>query len=330
MQELAGRLTALDPEASESLRVITYFDALVAGGAGMESVARAAAVLSGVAAGVDQDRPVRVGPDGVRSPEPGTPGRWPQTSASGGPVVWIERDGRPHANDAMILERFALSAAIVAATGHLSHAGALEALVDPERSAQQRARIADRLRLDARRGIRIVALPATAPEPTGGPTATVLTARGAVRILVLRAGEAVDTVPAGFVDVEIEAAPQGWEEALIALRLAGPDDAVDAAGYGLLRLLWRDPHAADHPDVHALSALDDRALRILDALSETDSIRAASARLGMHHSSLQERHGHLRERLGYDPRDPLGRVRYRSARMLMRLSEDGSEAEGPR
>ena len=168
MQELAGRLTALDPEASESLRVIAYFDALVAGGAGMESIARAAAVLSGVAAGVAHDRPVRVAPDGVRSAHAGTPAEWPQTRTSGGPVVWIERAGDAHANDAMILERFALSAAIVAVTANLSPAGALEVLIDAERPPEQRARVADRLRLDARRGVRIVALPATVPEPATG------------------------------------------------------------------------------------------------------------------------------------------------------------------
>ncbi len=51
MQELAGRLTALDPEASASLRVIASFDALVAGGVGIEALVRAAAVLGGTIAG---------------------------------------------------------------------------------------------------------------------------------------------------------------------------------------------------------------------------------------------------------------------------------------
>ena len=46
MQELAGRLTALDPEASASLKVIASFDALVAGGVGIEALVRAAATMA--------------------------------------------------------------------------------------------------------------------------------------------------------------------------------------------------------------------------------------------------------------------------------------------
>ncbi|MCX6502931.1 MAG: hypothetical protein NT132_11110 [Microbacterium sp.] len=323
MQELAGRLTALDPEATESLRVIAYFDALVAGGAGMESIARAAAVLSGVAAGVTREPSLRVRPDGVRAREAGEPGAWPHARTPAGPLVWIEREGPAHANDAMILERFALSAAIVASTGQVSPAGALEALIDPQRPDAERSRLADRLRLDRRHPLRIAALPADAAEPVGGPSAVILTARGAARILLLPVDAVVAMGPAGIADVPVEDAPSGWGDALTALRLASGNEVVHAADYGVLRMLWGDAHAAAHPDVAALAALDE-SLRILDAVSETESIRAASARLGMHHSSVQERHAHLRDRLGYDPREPLGRARYCAARMLMRLSEEGA------
>jgi hypothetical protein len=319
MQELAGRLTALDPDATESLRVIAYFDALVAGGAGMESLVRAAAVLSGVPAGLERESVLRVTPDGIRA-EPRPREGWPHAHTAGGPIVWIERAGPPHANDAMILERFALSAAIVTATSHASAAGALEALIDPERSSAERSRFAERLRLDTRRGVRVVALPATADEPYDGPTAMILTARGAARLVVLPSGHPVTAGPAGVADVTVADVPRGWEDALTALRLASGDEVVHAGEFGVLSLLWRDPRAAAHPDVAALAALDARSLQILDALCETESIRAASLRLGMHHSSVQERQAHLHARLGFDPRSSLGRARYRAARMLMRLA----------
>ena len=51
MQDLLGRLTALDPDASETLKVVTYFDALVARSVGVESMVRGAAVLSGATVG---------------------------------------------------------------------------------------------------------------------------------------------------------------------------------------------------------------------------------------------------------------------------------------
>ena len=51
MQELVGRLSTLDPAASESLKVIAYFDALVEARAGRLALLRGAARLTGCPAG---------------------------------------------------------------------------------------------------------------------------------------------------------------------------------------------------------------------------------------------------------------------------------------
>ena len=51
MQELVARLSALDPEAGTVLKVITYFDKLIEGRVGLETLVRGAAVLSGFVAG---------------------------------------------------------------------------------------------------------------------------------------------------------------------------------------------------------------------------------------------------------------------------------------
>ena len=68
MQELAGRLKALDPEASETLRVISYFDALTAGHASAEVLVRGAGMLAGCPAGlVSPTLDVRVDARGRRS-----------------------------------------------------------------------------------------------------------------------------------------------------------------------------------------------------------------------------------------------------------------------
>lgn len=78
MQELVGRLTALDPEASESLKVVAYFDALVSAGVGLDGLLRGAAALSGAVADAERrGRVTRWDPHGsrldgegsVRSPE---------------------------------------------------------------------------------------------------------------------------------------------------------------------------------------------------------------------------------------------------------------------
>jgi len=65
MQDLLGRLTALDPDASETLKVVSYFDALVARSVGVESMLRGAALLSGATVGHRDGRhTMRVQADG--------------------------------------------------------------------------------------------------------------------------------------------------------------------------------------------------------------------------------------------------------------------------
>jgi hypothetical protein len=177
MQELAGRLTALDPEASATLKVVSYFDTLVGHEAGVETLLRGAAVLSGCPAGFFPGQPgrtLRMSPDGRPLP-PGDPGDWPSSPAGPETVVWLERAGTPHANDAMILERLALAIAISRSRHHPS-AGlnrAVERVLDASIPEQDRAAAAARLRLDPRRLFRAVARSAGDPlgphQGPGGP-----------------------------------------------------------------------------------------------------------------------------------------------------------------
>lgn len=160
MQELAGRLTALDAEAIQTLKVISYFDALVANGAGLESLVRGAATVTGVAAGAQSStRNIRIDAAGRRSPSDAEPDAWPSAATPGGGRVWIERTGEPYANDAMVLERLALSVAIVAgARGETFHAS-VEELIDVSVSAAERVSAARRLGLDLESPIRVWAMP---------------------------------------------------------------------------------------------------------------------------------------------------------------------------
>ncbi|MGR3868063.1 helix-turn-helix domain-containing protein [Streptomyces graminifolii] len=121
MKELAGRLTALDPDAGAAVRVIGYFDRLAESRAGLEALVRGAAVLAGCAARlVDAERRVRVRveADGTRrdSTEPPDPA-WPSAALTpgGASALWLERTAgsAPSVVDAMILERAAGAVRVV-------------------------------------------------------------------------------------------------------------------------------------------------------------------------------------------------------------------------
>ncbi|MGP4091670.1 PucR family transcriptional regulator, partial [Streptomyces sp. KR55] len=114
MKELAGRLTALDPDAGAAVQVIAYFDRLAESRAGLEALVRGAAVLAGVPARLVETGTrvhVRVEADGTRRdtdlpPDPG----WPSTALTpgGAPALWLERpEAAPSVVDAVILERAA-------------------------------------------------------------------------------------------------------------------------------------------------------------------------------------------------------------------------------
>lgn len=329
MQELVGRLTALDPEASESLKVVGYFDALVSGQVSVDVLTRSAAVLAGCAAGVrlGTGRVVRATPTGERLGD-GEPTGWPANDAPIGSTVWIERDGAPHANDAMLLERFAIAVAIT-----LSRAGsdagdhrAAELVVDASASPDDRASAAARLRLDPHGRVRAVALPAEAPVPDGHPSALLSTPFGFAQVVIVgeQSSEFGDG-PAGVgLPVDSGRLPSSWVSALVALRLSDSrTPVVHAERLGSMLVLAEaaDANPEPHPDVVALDRIghDRGALPTLDALTETGSIRAAATALGVHHSTVQARLALLADALGYDPRTPDGRTRYTLARTLQRL-----------
>jgi PucR C-terminal helix-turn-helix domain len=351
MQELAGRLTALDPEASATLKVVSYFDTLVGHEAGVETLLRGAAVLSGCPAGFSPGqsaRGLRMSPDGRPLP-PGDPADWPASPAGPGTVVWLERAGTPHANDAMILERLALAVAISRSRNHPS-AGlnrAVERVLDASIPEQDRATAAARLRLDPRRLVRAVARsagdPLGPPAGPGGParrhpSGIVSTPFGLARAEIVPAAAAVTgdggdpardqparQAQAGIgTAVEPARLPQSWSAALVALRLAdehAPVVEADALGAVLLVAEAADAASQPHPDIAVLEtmAADRTVLATLDALAQAGTIRAAASVLGVHHSTVQARLAAAANTLGYDPRTPSGRTRYALARTLHRL-----------
>ena len=329
MQDLLGRLTALDPDASETLKVVTYFDALVARSVGVESMLRGAAVLSGATVGQRDGRQiVRVRADGVRI-DPVEPSHaWPVRESGPDAIAWIERDGDPHTNDAMILERLSLALGIIRARRSVGPESAVELAISSYAGADERAAALPRLRLTAD-ALRLVASPPDPAPLPQHPSAVVATRHGLTRATILDAAtDAVDAWPDATglrlglgIAGPGERLPSSWSSALVAVRLTSPaEPVVDAAALGAMLLVAEGADAGPlHPDAAVLARLDERSRELLDAVTEEQSVRAAAVRLGRHHSSVQERLTALVDTLGYDPRTSRGHARYVLARMLLTL-----------
>ncbi|EQM75663.1 hypothetical protein [Microbacterium maritypicum] len=329
MQDLLGRLTALDPDASETLKVVSYFDALVARSVGVESMLRGAAVLSGATVGQRDGRHiVRVRADGVRIDPVEPSPSWPVRESGPGAVAWIEREGDAHSNDAMILERLSLGLGIIRARRAVGPESAVELAISSYAGAEERAAALPRLRLSASMLRLVASPPEPAPLPTH-PSAVVATRHGLTRATIIDAQTDVREVWPETAALRLgvglagpgDQLPQSWASALVAVRLTSPGEpVVDAADLGALLLVADAAESSPlHPDAAALAALDARSRELLDAVAEEQSVRAAATRLGRHHSSVQERLTVLVETLGYDPRTSRGHARYVLARMLLTL-----------
>lgn len=335
MKELAGRLTALDPDAGAAVRVIAYFDRLAESRAGLEALVRGAAVLAGVPARlVDADRRVhvRVEADGTRreSELPPDPA-WPSAALTPGgpPALWLERaqEAEPSVVDAVILERAAGAVRLVLdrtrGRAPADDPALVETVLDATAPEAARLHAARRLGLDPAAPVRVLApldgRPRIVSAQGDGPAA---------------AGGRVGVGPA----VPVLELPRSWSLARVALRFTAEGTAQDP-GPGVVHAeelgdvaLLADlvvPGAEPPPDVQALEAAAAAApwlLATLHAVAGTVSLRAAAAEINVHHSTLQERLAHAEHLLGWPLRTPQGRFRLGLAlamRHLVRTRREG-------
>ncbi len=327
MQGLVWRLKALDPEATEGLKVIAYFDALVDGHAGAHVLLTGAAVLSGCPAGYVADgNTLRVDASGTKT-VPGAPGAWPGHDFGDGGRVWIERAGPAFANDEMILERAAIALGIsfdrtspVAATRR-----AVATVIDGAAPLDRRMDAAAMLHLDRDTAYRVVAVPAATVLP--GPSAVIYTGVGPVRAAVRRAADAQPESRSG---VGLAMLPgvldRSWDSAFLALRLTGPQNPrqlADDLGSLLVLAELADSSKLETPDLTALKRLlhaQPKALVLLEAIAATNSLRAAADEVGLHHSTVQSRTAEYSQALGFDILSAAGRVRLSLVLTLFRLS----------
>jgi hypothetical protein len=332
MKELAGRLTALDPDAGAAVQVIAYFDRLVEARAGVESLVRGAALLAGCPARlVDHERQVRVRveEDGTRSdtgqaPDPAWPSR--RLSPDGSAALWLERAGlRPSVVDAVILERAAGAAREVLdrtrGRAPADDPALLETVLDPRVPEQARLHAARRLGLDPAGAARILA-------PLGGPPRVEdeLSARRNPTPPLPEGRWGLGPV------VPVADLPRSWDAARTALRFTAEGTAddpgprvVDADELGGIALLIglvgsRDDGApADVREIEAAAVRTPWLIATLQAFVTGASLRAAAAELNVHHSTLQDRLAHAERLLGWPVRTPQGRFRVQLALTLRRL-----------
>ncbi|MDH6454852.1 MULTISPECIES: helix-turn-helix domain-containing protein [unclassified Streptomyces] len=327
MKELAGRLTALDPDAGAAVRVIAYFDRLSESRAGLEALVRGAAVLAGVPARlVDTERrvQVRVEADGTRrdSGAPPDPG-WPSAALApgGAAALWLERaEAAPSVVDAVILERAAGAVRLVLdrtrGRAPVDDPALVETLLD--------ATAPEAARLHAARGLGLdPAAPARALAPLDGRP----------RIVSGRAGAELPAGRAGVGPaVPVLDLPRSWAQARTALRFTAEGTAQDPGprvvhadelgGVALLADLVA-PGAEPPPDVQALESAGASTpwlLATLHAVVATASLRAAAAEVNVHHSTLQDRLSHAEHLLGWPLRTPQGRLRLQLALAMRHLA----------
>lgn len=329
MQELLGRLRALDPTASQSLCVIACFDELMAGQVGTDGLLSAAAALAGRPVGVrrtSEASGTRVGPDGRRMPA--------GVASTHGLVsddleVWIEREAEsPDANDAIILERLALALHVRYDQSRAPTPRDLTLLFDDGVEPAVRREAASRRGLPAGMRVRAVAAPLFAVWRThpSGPEDVVATDFGPVHAAVIPAEADVDASPLGIgIAVDRDDLALSFRTAVLALRLAdSAGDAVSRADdLGVLA-----PVLADQPirprmdaDEAAVARLSEHSwgMATLDALVRSTSLRDAARIVGIHHSTMAARIDTVAEAFGFSPVDGWARTRVAVALLRWRV-----------
>ena len=336
MEELAGRIAALDPEAGDALKAVVFFDRLVEGRANLEAIVRGAAVLTGHPARlVDEARHlrIRVTPEGVRQ-DPAGPAdpAWPYATADTA-TLWLERPGTARPLDLTVLERAAqaVRTTLERTRGRATpadDAALIEVILDDGASGPARAHAAHRLGLRTDVPLRALAL----GGPCGKVEAKITEDRRANGRTVLPRLPAEDGLRVGVGPaVPFAELPGSWQAARLALRLAADDTDQDpgpsvvyADELGGLAVLAGavGPETPPAPDVEALERAASAApwmLRTLHAAAYAPSLRAAATDLVVHHSTLHDRLTHAERLLGWNVRDPAGRLRLQLAFALRRL-----------
>ncbi|SFR05376.1 PucR C-terminal helix-turn-helix domain-containing protein [Lentzea waywayandensis] len=327
MRGLLLRLSGLDADAESAVRVIGFFDRLITERAGLDALVRSTSELAGCPVGLSapgQGLALRADTGGAVTAGP-VPARAAVRALEGGVRVWVAREGTPAPLDDMLLERFAIAAAVL-----LEHSSVpLPELGDPaliELVLSESVGTAERSR-----ALHLLGIAATAPlrvlAATGEvPGRSVLL--GTVRaVLSTEVPDVEGRLGIGPLLPAIEAA-RSWHAARTALRYTSDSEPVvwweRLGGLALLAEQLDSADIAALPDVRALDRLaaEPGMITMLDALSATGSVRKAAAVLHRHHSTMTARLVRAESVLGFGLDEASGRFRLHLALMLRRLRDN--------
>ncbi|MFC0436032.1 helix-turn-helix domain-containing protein [Kutzneria buriramensis] len=334
MKGLLLRLSALDSDAASAVRVISFFDVLVAQHAGLERLVASTAQLAECPAGLSVPETgvwLRADAAGVSLAEAPPPAV--SRELDGGGRVWLERAGEPLPLDEIVLERFAIAASVLlnetrARLSGLDDPALLELAVSASAGDAERSRALHLLGFSPLTPIRVLATPHALPDPPG-PQAAI----GSQHAVLAPAETIVPTGHTIGVGPMVPAmrAPESWRAATVAVRFAAPGviDTVEWDSLGALGPIAQRLPADGVGDVPDLAALDRLAaepggqdtLDLLTAVVATDSVRKAAALVHRHHSSVAGRLARAEATLGFDVHSPGGRFRLTLALALRRLRD---------
>ncbi|NKE61087.1 PucR family transcriptional regulator [Lentzea sp. PSKA42] len=330
MKGLLLRLSGLDADAESAVRVIGFFDRLITERAGLDALVRSTAELAGCQVGLHapgQGLSLRADAGGGVTAGP-RPARAAVRSLEGGVEVWVAREGAPAPLDDMLLERFAIAAAVLLEHSsvplpELGDPALVELVLSEAVGTAERSRALHLLGIGTTTPLRVLA--------TTGDMAGRSAMLGDVRAVLSTkvpdlAGGFGERVGIGVLLPAIDAA-KSWQAARTALRYTSDSEPVvwwERLG-GLALLAEQLDHAdiAALPDVRALDGLatEPDMITALDALCVTGSVRQAAAALHRHHSTMTARLARAESALGFELDSASGRFRLHLALMLRRLRD---------
>jgi PucR C-terminal helix-turn-helix domain len=347
VRELLGRLSAIDSDAENAVRVIAHFDALIEGRAGLDAFVRAAAMLANCTAGLHHPELricIRVDSGGNRLQPGDRQMRSPsQCLDANGADVWLERPVDATSRDVMVLERLAAGVNVALDRMYQPMAGCdpdlVELLLDGRADPADRARAAEQAGLSRHAPVRAVASVGSGqalPAEWRKLSTTVATYTASIAAAQAWNIDSPPTTRVGLGQAGPPAdLPHSWRSALAALRLtsAGTDGdpgprflCYDDLGPVALLSETIPAAAARIEDVVRLDRIGQQlpwALATLEALAEHQSQRRAAAVLYIHHSTMQERVGLLERSLGYSLGSIASRNRLYLTLVLRRLHRNG-------
>jgi len=357
MKGLLLRLSALDADAENAVRVISFFDQLIAGRATLHALVRetsrlaecpAAVADEALGVSVRADAQGNVDTTGPRRPEIGAAVR----DLSPDSRVWLERPGAALPLDDIVLERFAIACALLldhtrTPTPVLGDTALVELALSTAAGEAERARALRLMHVDPAAPLHALAV-AGPPDAVAGLVELLGLAEPWARTASLNHSHAVLTrslppeLPdalAGRLRIGVGPAlpalqaPDSWQGARVALRFAKLGHlyptVVRADSLGALSVISTTMRPADIARVADVAALDRIAaaphgvdtLTALTALCAAGSVRQAATRLYRHHSTLAARIALAEARLGFCPTTPAGRSRLELAILLRHLRD---------